>query len=47
MLLKIDQQFSIDMAKLGIEDKKLVYKVWDLVLDTKKHLLRALANPKH
>lgn len=46
MLLKIDQQFSIDMAKLGIEDKKLAYKVWDLVLDILKTPFRGIGKPE-
>ena len=46
MLLKIDQQFSIDMAKLGIEDKKLAYKVWDLVLDILKTPFSGIGKPE-
>ena len=46
MLLKIDQQFSIDMAKLGIEDKKLAYKVWDLVLDILKTPFAGIGKPE-
>ena len=46
MLLKVDQQFGIDMAKLGIEDKKLAYKVWDLVLDILKTPFSGIGKPE-
>ena len=46
MLLKVDQQFGIDMAKLGVEDKKLAYKVWDLVLDILKTPFSGIGKPE-
>lgn len=46
MLLKVDQQFGIDMAKLGVEDKKLAYKVWDLVLDILKTPFAGIGKPE-
>ena len=34
------------MAKLGIEDKKLAYKVWDLVLDILKTPFSGIGKPE-